>query len=163
MVVGRLTRAAQAACLLLAAMSAPIACSAQMNNAGSVVAWERGLAESGDAIYQTKLGLRYRAGEGVEKDEVEAAKWFRAAAEQGNANAAVLLASAYWLGRGLEKNLVRSYQWYEVTITRLQPEDKVLTAVRARSELTKLMTPQQIREAVDLVAVWQPAKASRLR
>jgi hypothetical protein len=52
----------------------------------------------------------------------------------------------------------------EVTITRLQPNDKVLTAaVRARSELTKLITPQQIREAVDLVATWQPAKASRPR
>jgi TPR repeat protein len=143
-------------------MSAPIACSAQMNNAGSVVAWERSLAESGDATYQTKLGLRYRSGEGVETDEAEAAKWFRAAAEQGDANAAVLLASAYWLGRGLEKDLVRSYVWYEVAVTRLQPTDKVLAAaVRARSDLAKLMTPTQIREAVDLVAAWQPTKAAR--
>jgi TPR repeat protein len=85
MVVRWFTQAAQVVCLLLSAMFAPIACSAQTNNASSVVAWERGLAESGDPIYQTKIGLRYRSGEGVQKNEVEAAKWFRAAAEQGDA------------------------------------------------------------------------------
>jgi TPR repeat protein len=152
-------RVAAASLLLL---WAPVACSAQPNNAGSVVAWERQLAESGDAIYQTKIGLRYRSGDGVQKDEAEAAKWFRAAAQQGDANAAVLLASALLLGSGVERDLVRSYVWYELAITRLQPTDAVLTAaVRARANLARVLTPAQIREAIDLVAAWQPTKAAR--
>jgi len=106
--VALIRRMARAAFVLLLAVTATASCSAQMNNAGSVVAWERGLAESGDPVYQTKIGLRYRSGDGVQKNEIEAAKWFRAAAEHGNANAAVLLASAYWLGQGVQKDSVRS-------------------------------------------------------
>jgi TPR repeat protein len=36
---------------------------------------------------QCSLGMMYRKGEGVPKDDAEAAKWFRKAADQGDANA----------------------------------------------------------------------------
>jgi TPR repeat protein len=162
MVVRRVARLVWVACLSLSVPLAPVACSAQTNNASSVVAWERQVAESGDAAYQTKIGLRYRRGDGVEKNEAEAVKWFHAAAEQGNANAAVLLASAYLLGSGIDKDLVRSYMWYELAIARLEPDNNVLAAaVRARADLAKLMTPAQIREAIDRVSTWQPKRAAR--
>ena len=44
-------------------------------------------AEKGDAIAQWSLGTAYHKGEGVTKDDAEAAKWFRKAAEQNYAQA----------------------------------------------------------------------------
>ena len=41
----------------------------------------RPLAEQGDLNSQTNLGLMYRKGRGVTKDDAEAAKWYRKAAE----------------------------------------------------------------------------------
>ena len=40
-------------------------------------------AEQGDATAQFNLGLMYDTGEGVPKNDAEAARWFRMAAEQG--------------------------------------------------------------------------------
>ena len=40
-------------------------------------------AESGDALAQNRLGLCYHCGDGVRKDDSEAAKWYWKAAEQG--------------------------------------------------------------------------------
>ena len=44
----------------------------------------RAKAETGDADSQFQLGRRYDKGEGVAKDQVEAAKWYRKAAEQNH-------------------------------------------------------------------------------
>ena len=41
-------------------------------------------AEAGDALAQCDLGLCYRVGNGVIKDEKEALKWYTKAAEQGD-------------------------------------------------------------------------------
>jgi TPR repeat protein len=40
-------------------------------------------AECGDPESQFHLGMCYKNGDGVNKDETEAVKWFRLAAEQG--------------------------------------------------------------------------------
>ena len=45
----------------------------------------RALAEKGDAKAQEQLGQMYQNGEGIAKDEVQAAAWLRKAAEQRNA------------------------------------------------------------------------------
>jgi TPR repeat protein len=47
----------------------------------------REAAEKGDAEAQYSLGLMYREGRGVPKDDVEAEDWFRKAAGQGFAKA----------------------------------------------------------------------------
>ena len=44
-------------------------------------------AEGGDAVSQFELGMRFFEGDGVAKDEAEAATWFRRAAKQGHAQA----------------------------------------------------------------------------
>ena len=49
----------------------------------------RAKAEQGDAPAQTRLGLIYYIGEGVERDYAETVKWWRAAAAKGNADAAL--------------------------------------------------------------------------
>ncbi len=49
--------------------------------------WYRKAAEQGFADAQYNLGLAYLHGQGVKKDDQEAADWFRKAAEQGQSRA----------------------------------------------------------------------------
>ena len=42
-----------------------------------------GFASQGNAAAQYNLGLMYRNGEGVPKDDAEAVKWYHLAADQG--------------------------------------------------------------------------------
>jgi uncharacterized protein len=59
----------------------------QKGNYAKAAKLYRPLAQRGDAIAQTLLGVLYVNGAGVPKDYAEAVKWFRLAAEQGNATA----------------------------------------------------------------------------
>jgi TPR repeat protein len=52
-------------------------------------------AEQGDAWAQHELGLSYRSGDGVQKDETQARQWFRKAAEQGIAEAQYYIGFAH--------------------------------------------------------------------
>jgi uncharacterized protein len=53
----------------------------------------KALAEKGDAKAQEQLGQMYQNGEGIAKDEVQAAAWFRKAAGQRNAQWQSLVAA----------------------------------------------------------------------
>lgn len=68
-------------------------------------------AEQGDAKAQCSLGDRYAKGEGVAKDEAEAAKWFTKAAEQGIAEAQYNLSIMYAKGEGVAKDEAESLKW----------------------------------------------------
>jgi TPR repeat protein len=61
-------------------------------NADEAVSWNRKSAESGDAWAQTKMGMRYLKGEGVEQDDADARKWLTLASEQGSKAATQKLA-----------------------------------------------------------------------
>ena len=62
------------------------------------------LAEAGDAIAQSWLGLIYIKGEGVEKDSTQAFKWWTKAAKQGDAYAQHNLGGLYLTGDGVKKD-----------------------------------------------------------
>ena len=66
----------------------------------------RPLAEQGVPGAQFSLGVMYALGQGVIKDEAEAAKWFRQAADQGFAPAQNYLGFLYATGRGVDRDLV---------------------------------------------------------
>jgi len=53
-----------------------------------------------------------RAGQGVARDEKEAAKWYRRAAEQGLAAAQYNLAAMYVIGRGVPQSNAEALKWY---------------------------------------------------
>jgi uncharacterized protein len=74
----------------------------------------RPLAEQGHANAQYNLGLMYRNGEGVPKDDVEAVKWYRLAAKQGYANAQYNLGVMYASGEGVPVNYVEAYAWFNI-------------------------------------------------
>src|SRR6185436_12213603 len=59
-------------------------------------------AGKGDADAQFNLGLCYRKGEGVSKDDRKAAKWFVKAAEQNHAEAQLYLGFCYARGQGVK-------------------------------------------------------------
>jgi TPR repeat protein len=68
-------------------------------------------AERGHANSQVILGGSYAKGEGVVKNEVEAAKLYRKAAAQGHAGAQALLAICYFDGVGVAKNEIEAIKW----------------------------------------------------
>jgi TPR repeat protein len=65
-----------------------------------------------NAEAQFNLGERYSRGDGVTRDDAQAARWFRKAAEQGNALAQTYLGAAYELGSGVPQDHVQAAAWY---------------------------------------------------
>jgi TPR repeat protein len=72
----------------------------------------RPLAEQGDDVAQTTLGLMYEHGQGVTHDDAEAAKWYRKAAERDNAVAQERLGSLYEHGQGVTHDDAEAVKWY---------------------------------------------------
>jgi len=69
-------------------------------------------SKQGHPDAQNYLGLCYANGQGVAKDEVEAAKWYRKAAEQNCALAQCRLGLCYADGSGVAKDEVEAAKWY---------------------------------------------------
>ncbi|GHU27044.1 hypothetical protein AGMMS50256_05870 [Betaproteobacteria bacterium] len=65
-----------------------------------------------NADEQFRLGLMYSNGNGVEKNDVEAAKYFRMAAEQGHAVAQNSLGWMFENGQGVAQNYAEAVNWY---------------------------------------------------
>ena len=72
----------------------------------------RPLAEQGNAVAQWNLGIMYALGQGVDKNEIEAAMWFRKSAEQRDPNGLVLLGITYENGHGVQQSAVEAVRWY---------------------------------------------------
>ena len=71
------------------------------------------LAEGGHALAQYNLGIMYRKGLGVEKDQLKALKWYQSAADNGLAKAQYGLGLFYEKGRGgLPKNVTAAVNLY---------------------------------------------------
>ena len=69
-------------------------------------------ANQNNIVAQNNLGVRYDSGQGVVKDQVEAAKWFRKAAERNYAVAEYNLGFYYANGTGVAKDEVEAVKWY---------------------------------------------------
>ncbi len=104
-------------------------------------------AEQGDARAQFALGLMYRDGEGVLKDDAEAVRWYRLAAEQGNADAQYIIGLMYGTGDGLPEDYVLGYAWLN-----LAAEQGHESAIESKNNLGTRMTPDQIARAQELSA-----------
>ena len=106
----------------------------------------RPLAEAGDASAQYNLGVMYREGKGVPKDDAEAVKWFRLAAAQGSANAQYFLGLMYDNGNGVPEDNVQAYAWLNLAAAQGHKEASNNKGIIARQE----MTPAQIARAQEL-------------
>lgn len=74
-----------------------------------------------DPVTQTKIGNRYKEGEGVVKNYEEAVKWYRKAAEQGYAGAQNNLAVMYEKGLGVPKDDSEAAKWYQRAAEKHEP------------------------------------------
>ena len=72
------------------------------------------LAEQGNSSAQNFVGYMFQRGDGVERNDVQAAKWWRLAAEKGLADAQNNLGLIYAEGRGVTQNDVESAKWYRL-------------------------------------------------
>ncbi len=71
------------------------------------------LAERGSAEAQFELGIRLLSGEGLDKDEKQAAEWLKKAAAQQSLPAMNALGSMSEEGVGLPKDPKKAFEWYE--------------------------------------------------
>lgn len=76
--------------------------------------FQRGVerAESGNAEAQFAVGICYRDGTAVERDEKKAFEWLEKSAEQGHLKAQYNLASCYEYGIGVRKSIIEAKRWY---------------------------------------------------
>lgn len=72
----------------------------------------RGLADEGEPVAFSILGLMYSNGQGTPKDYGEAARWYRRAAEQGIAVSQTSLAGLYFNGKGVPRDVGQAIYWY---------------------------------------------------
>ncbi|MCI0401226.1 MAG: sel1 repeat family protein [Gammaproteobacteria bacterium] len=121
-----------------------------------VAAYERGdyarslnefrvLADEGNPYAQYNIGVQYYKGEGVARDDTEAARWFLMAAEQGVASAQQILGAMYFKGEGVAQDYIRAYAWFN---TAAEAGDTV--ARQNREVMSELMTPVQLKDAETL-------------
>jgi len=76
------------------------------------------LAEQGDAEAQFYLGLLYRSGEGVEKNDRTALEWFTASAKQGYLDAQYNTGIMYMEGRGVAVSKRDAFKWWQLAAER---------------------------------------------
>jgi uncharacterized protein len=138
--------------LLLASSVAVVQLAAQQTKADQKPIKEvKAKAEAGDAETQVQLGLRYDKGEGVAKDQVEAAKWFRKAAEQNYAKAQYNLGVCYEEGGGVAKDWVESYRWLLLAASQGDEDAK-----KNMTELESKLTPEQIAQGQKRAREFKP-------
>lgn len=74
-------------------------------------------ARHGDSDAQFYLGVSYADGEGVTKDEREAARWYQTAAEGGHLDAQNSLGVCYDHGKGVKEDHIQAALWFTEAAT----------------------------------------------
>ena len=105
---------------ILACVGATLFCLRLIAGSDSETASLRTAAEGGDSSAQYSLALRYEAGEGISKNQTEAAHWFRSAAMQGHAESQLRLVAYYIQGWGVLKDEIESYAWLNLAAVSLE-------------------------------------------
>jgi len=107
------------------------------------------VAEHGNADAQLRLGLMYREGKGVPKDEQQALVWLNKAAEQGQTEAQENLGFSYAKGLGVERDWVQADKWFSIAAA--SGKD---TAINNQKVVEVHMKPEMIAEANALAKEW---------
>ena len=122
-------------------------------------------ADSGDADAQYDLAMRYRDGDGIEQDYVEALRLLRLAANQdgtegGSVRAVALARSAignlYFSGQGVSADYAESVKWFQraIDIAGEDAEDVVIVATLNLEQATRFFARQGDRDAQATLGTW---------
>jgi len=119
--------------------------------------WYRKAAEKGYAPAQYNLAVLYTVGRGVAMDATEAMAWYRRAANQGDSLAQYNLGMRFFEGNGVTQNFTVAYQWLS-----LAAAQKIPDAEKARNQLKKSMSPDQLTEGRRRVNEFVPKRETTL-
>ncbi len=111
----------------------------------------RQFADQGNTEAQLNLGTMYDRGQGVPQDYKEAVQWYRKAAEQGNTDGQYSIGDMYSQGRGVPQDYVLAHMWYNLAAAKFNSRSR-----RARDNVAKMMSTEQIAEAQRLAREWKP-------
>jgi len=110
-------------------------------------------AELKNASAQNALGLMFASGgSGIAQDFGEARKWYQRAANQGHGRSRANLGVMYYNGDGVPKDYVEAYMWFDLALA-----SGFEDAVKYRSLIEEMMTPEQIAEARKRAKGWKAA------
>jgi TPR repeat protein len=99
------------------------------------------------------MGYLCKVGEGVAKDDAEAAKWFLRAAENLHVDAQYYAGLCYAHGIGVEQDLVQAYKWLNLAAATSHAR-----AQRDKEVLTDQMIPEAVAEGQRLSREFQAAQ-----
>ena len=100
------------------------------------------LAESGDAIAQSNLGIMFKNGEGVSQNYEKSFRWFSLSAKQGYVFAQTLLGYMYENGYGVIQSDVDAYMWFYIAASKNDPDGIILLGL-----IQKNMSEKEINKA----------------
>jgi TPR repeat protein len=109
---------------------------------GKSIAPIRTRAEKGDVNAQLELGRRYWLGDGIPRNQTEAAFWYRKAAEQGDAAAQYQLGWRFEKGEGVAKDEAEATAWYLRAASQGHSSAKAEVAKRFGNESGRVATTE---------------------
>ena len=106
---------------------------------------------------QWRLGYLYDSGQGVLRDDAQAAHWWRKSAEQGDLQAQCGLGLLYHDGSGVPQDYAEAYFWYDLAAARvpitLMP-DSASQIVKWRDEAASHLTPADLSREQERARKW---------
>jgi TPR repeat protein len=99
-------------------------------------------AEDGHAESMFLLAIAYAQGQGLERNDVAAARWFHQAARKGHLRAKTSMGYLYSTGRGVRQDPVLAYLFF---VQAAAKGDPLATDLIVR--LRRTMSPTQLKEA----------------
>ena len=117
--------------------------------------WYRRSADQGYAAAQNNLGSLYQFGRGVTQSYDEAVKWYQKAADQGLAVAQNNLGYCHLRAHGIPQDYVKAEMWFALAGPGTDQQD-----ADARVEAAKMLTPDQMAQALRAAQEWRTNFAS---
>lgn len=112
------------------------------------------LAEQGDAVAQTSLGVMYELGRGTARNNREAVRWYREAATRRHAAAQYDLAGMYRNGEGVPTDLTLAYAWYSLAASYGASDEERQQAQHARENCAEQLSPPELARAKEIARIW---------
>ena len=115
------------------------------------------LAQHGNPVAQTYVGIMFQSGRGLPQNYVAAADWYRRASEQGVPVAQFNLGLMYDKGHGVPQDYVLAYMWLNLSASQAVGEDRDFK-VRIRDSVASKMTVAQVALAQQMALDWYKAQ-----
>lgn len=114
----------------------------------------RPLAEAGHAGAQEMLGVMYRNGHGLPRNDAQAYHWLSLAAEQARPLAAHYLGVMYFSGDGTDADGVKALMWMGVALTHYPDGAEKERARKDAANISARLNRRERERARDMLTRW---------